>query len=151
VKVDLDSKGGPKALSAADQVAIVESAVDLMSHQQRVEFLAQMKVFAQQNPHHATALLLQNPQLAQLMLHLQVLFDMVQTADIAQVSAMQQQQSQMPAAAPMPVAPAVEPTLSATQQQQLQYFLSLSAAELSHLPPEVQEQVRILRAAAGMR
>jgi hypothetical protein len=48
----------------------------------------------QQHPHHATALLLQNPSLAQLLLHIEVLLDMVKPSDMAEVQAVFQQQQQ---------------------------------------------------------
>ena len=158
-KPALDLALGPKPLTAQDHVSIVESSVDLLTHQERVELLAQIKIFAQQNPHHAHALLLQNPQLAHMLLHLEVLFDLVQTTDIAQVTAMQQHQHAAPLAAPPPPMYAPPPPmpqqleqsppqLSAAQQQQLQFFLSLPPAELAKLPAAVQEQVRMLRAAA---
>ena len=49
----------------------------------------------QQHPHHATALLLQNPSLAQLLLHIEVLLDMVKPSDMAEVQAVFQQQQQL--------------------------------------------------------
>ena len=94
---------------------MISKTVNLLSHQQRVEVLAQMKVFHEvcfvistrqlstvfiyffivfllqafihQYPGHARELLTQNPQLAHTLLHLQLLFGMVKPADI---QAMQQ-------------------------------------------------------------
>ena len=68
-----------------------------MTHQQRVELLAQMKVYVQQHPAPAKQLLQQNPQLAHILLHIQLLFGMVKPHNIEAL--------QQPIMPPLPAQP----------------------------------------------
>jgi hypothetical protein len=83
------------------------------------------QVFMQQHPHHATALLLQNPSLAQLLLHIEVLLDMVKPSDMAEVQAVFQQQQQLQQQQPPP-----QP-----QQSQPQHAQPPAPPQSSRAPP----------------
>jgi cleavage stimulation factor subunit 2 len=96
------TKAGPRDLTAQDDIELISKSVGQLAHQQKVELLAQMKIFAQQHPLHARQLLIQNPQLAHALLHLQVSFGMVKPEDIA---ALQQPNSAMAPPPPPPPPP----------------------------------------------
>ena len=70
-------------MTAQDNIAVVTKTVSHMTHQQKLDILLQMHAFTQQNPAQSRQLLLQNPQLAHALLHLQVIWGMVKQQDIA--------------------------------------------------------------------
>ena len=60
----------------------ITKVVKSLTQQQRIEILSQMKILLEKNPAGAKQVLLQNPQLAQALLHIEVLFGLVTPDDI---------------------------------------------------------------------
>ncbi len=88
---------------------MISKTIAQLAHQQKVDVLAQLKIFAQHHPIHAHQLLLQNPQLASTLLHLQVSFGMVKPEDIAAVQQLRMSGAPATASASASVPPRVDP------------------------------------------
>lgn len=71
-----------KPPASANSVDAITKVVKSLTQQQRIEILSQMKILLEKNPAGAKQVLLQNPQLAQALLHIEVLFGLVTPDDI---------------------------------------------------------------------
>ncbi len=145
------------------QDALVQ-IIAALKDEEKVEVLSQMKILAQQNPEGARELLVQNPQLAQAILHLQASFGLVQAQDLSaavkrepaapftgppQAMADPYRMRPMPMRGPPPPPNAPMPSLShlpPDQQELLGQVLKMTPAQIATLPPEVQAQVQMLKA-----
>ena len=153
----------PKTLTPQEEVEMITKTVAQLAHQQKVELLAQMKVFSQTHPHHARQLLVQNPQLAHALLHLQVSFGMVKPEDIVALQQPSSLHAPPPHAPPPPPhahaphaphppnpaafsAVAAKLGLTPEQHAMIWQLLSMSAQQLSELGDAAVQQVAQIRA-----
>eukprot|EP00935_MAST-01C_sp_MAST-1C-sp1_P002631 g2631.t1 len=117
----------------------VETALASLSVVELYELVAQMKDLVQCNPEQARSILLGHPQLAQALLQAQVMLGMMNSAsfDMGQANAT--------GAGAAPADAGGQGVTSAAQEALLRQVRQMTPETIAALPPEQQQQVKLLK------